>query len=55
VEAELLVAEQIARLFHARQAVVWDLVEAPHSTRPQDVAIRDAQGALVVLARPTAA
>jgi hypothetical protein len=55
MEAELLVAEQIVRLFHRRRGVVWELVEAPGRARPEDVAIRDADGTLVAYARPAAA
>ena len=51
---ELLVAEQIARLFRQSQGTVWELVAEPARVRADDVTIRDAGGAPVVWARPAA-
>ena len=55
MEPELVIAEQIARLFQQNRAVVWELVEAPVPARRHDVAIVDTTGRAVVYARPTAA
>ncbi|HZS01296.1 MAG TPA: hypothetical protein VFE37_21435 [Chloroflexota bacterium] len=54
MQSDLLVAEQIARLFHQSAGMVWELVETPARVRAQDVAIRGADGAPVVYARPAA-
>ena len=55
VEADLLVAEQIARLFQRRPGVVWELITAPYHSRAEDVEIRDRAGVLVAYARRAAA
>ena len=52
MDAELLVAEQIARLFHGRRGVVWDLVATRGPVRADDVPIQDGDGAAVAYARP---
>jgi hypothetical protein len=51
---ELLVAEQIARLFRQSTEVVWELVVEPARARAEDLTIRGADGAAVVWARPAA-
>ena len=54
MESELMVAEQIARLFHRSTGTVWELVTEPARVRAEDVTIRGADGAPVVYARPAA-
>ena len=54
MEPELVIAEQIVRLFQQNRAVVWELVDAPTAARRQDVAILDTAGRAVVYARPAA-
>jgi len=54
MQSDLLVAEQIARLFHQSTGSVWELVAEPAHVRAQDVTIRGADGAPVIYARPTA-
>ena len=55
MDAELLIAEQIARLFQRRAGVVWELIVTPGPARTGDVPIRDADGAPVAYAHPAAA
>lgn len=45
---ELLVAEQIVRLFRQSDGMVWELVAEPARVRPEDRTIRGADGAPVV-------
>ena len=52
MQSELVVAEQIARLFHRPAGTVWELVAEPARVRADDVTIRDGEGAPVVYARP---
>jgi hypothetical protein len=52
MNADLLVAEQIAQLFHGHRGVVWELVATRGPKRSDDVAIQDAHGAPVAYARP---
>ena len=52
MDSELVVAEQIARLFDRRAGVVWELVAAGGPARRDAVPIRDSGGALVAWARP---
>jgi len=54
MQSDLLVAEQIARLFHQSAGSVWELVVEPAHVRAQDVTIRGADGAPVIYARPAA-
>jgi hypothetical protein len=54
MQSDLLVAEQIARLFHRSSGMVWELVAEPERVRAEDVTIRGADGAPVVYARPAA-
>jgi hypothetical protein len=54
MQSELLVAEQIARLFHGSAGTVWELVAEPARVRAEDVTIRGADGAPVIYARPAA-
>ncbi len=49
--AELLVAEQIARLFYEPRSVVWELVDAPARAHAGDVTIRSVDGLPVIYAR----
>ena len=51
---ELLVAEQIARLFRQSSGTVWELVVEPARVRADDLTIRGADGAPVVWARHAA-
>jgi hypothetical protein len=52
MDAELLVAEQIARLFRGHRGVVWDLVATRGPARADDVPIAGLDGAPVAYARP---
>ncbi|HEY7066949.1 MAG TPA: hypothetical protein VII06_36125 [Chloroflexota bacterium] len=54
MESELMVAEQIVRLFHRSAGTVWELVAEPARVRAEDVTIRGVDGMPVVYARPTA-
>jgi hypothetical protein len=54
MQSELLVAEQIARLFEQSAGSVWELVAEPARVRADDVTIRGADGAPVIYARPAA-
>jgi hypothetical protein len=54
MESELVVAEQIVRLFHRSAGTVWELVAEPVRVRAEDITIRGADGAPVVYARPAA-
>jgi hypothetical protein len=54
MDAEFLVAEQIARLFRGHRGIVWELVVSPGPAQTHDVAIRGADGAPVAYARPAA-
>ncbi len=55
MEAELVIAEQIARLLQQRRAVVWELVEPPVRPSRHDVAIADQAGRAVAYTRPARA
>ena len=52
--AELRIARQIIHLFHRRQAVVWELIDASGPRQADDVTLRDGDGTLIAYARPTA-
>ena len=54
ITAELRIARQIVRLLRRRQALVWELVEAPGPRQSDDVTLRDADGVLIAYARPVA-
>ncbi len=54
METELLVAEQIARLFRGQHGMIYDLVATRGPVRADDVPIRGADGAPVAYARPSA-
>jgi hypothetical protein len=54
MQPELVVAEQIARLFHRSAGTVWELVTEPARVRAEDITIRGADGTPVVYARPAA-